>query len=304
MLVVIASAMVLSACADNTPVLSGTASPAPADPSSTADASPNPEPTPSPTPSPGGRDAAAFAVIGDWGAGTEQQQDVADRMCRWRQRRSFDHVFTTGDNIYPDGRGSNFEPFFFDVYGCLFDAGVRWHAALGNHDVVLENGAAELNEPAFGLKARNYVVRKFGVRFVVVDSNDLNMRFLRKQTRTRSGDRFTVVLMHHPVFSGGDSHGPTPGLAERVGELFSRRGVDLVFSGHDHVYSASRVVAGVRYVVTGGGGAGSNGCRSSVAIVSCVSRYHFIYVKVFDDRLKVRAVPRSGVPFETFTVRN
>jgi hypothetical protein len=297
-LIMFAVLVTLTACADDVPSLGGTPTPA-----STSSPTPQSSPTVDPTPSPPVAGTAAFAVIGDWGTGTEPQHEVADRMCRWRQRRTFDHVFTTGDNIYPDGSRSNFEPYFFDVYGCLFDAGVRWHAALGNHDVALENGGAELDEPAFGLKARNYVVRKFGVRFVVIDSNAVKMRFVRKQTRAQPGDRFTVVVMHHPVFSGGDSHGPTPGSAERFAGLFSRRGVDLVLSGHDHVYSRSKIVAGVRYVVTGGGGAALNGCRSSVAIVSCAARHHFLYVEVLDNRLKVQAVPRWGKPFDAFTVR-
>lgn len=223
-------------------------------------------------------------------------------MCRWRTKHRFDDVFTTGDNIYPIGDPDLFEPYFFDTYDCLLSRGVRWHAALGNHDIVIDEGEAELSEPAFGFEGRNYVVDVDGVRFVIADSNNLKLRFLRRHTRRSPDVRATIVLFHHPVMSAGDSHGPTPGIAERVLGLFSDRGVDLVLNGHDHVYSVSKAVGGVRYVVTGGGGAKLNGCRAAIGIVRCESRYHFLYVVAGSDSLTVAAVPASGRPFDRFKV--
>lgn len=262
----------------------------------------DPSPQPSPLIVTPDEDDFTFAVIGDWGSGLDGEFDVADRMCRWRKKYHFDHVLTTGDNIYPDGHPDDFEAKFFEPFDCLLDAGVKWHAALGNHDVVTDNGRPEIEEPLFGIRKRNYVLRKAGVRFVIVDSNALKIRFLRKATKAQEGDDWTVVFFHHPVFSGGDSHGATPGLAEKVTELFGKRGVDIVFHGHDHVYSRSKPVGGVRYVVTGGGGASLNGCRPAVAITRCVSRHHFLYVIVKDHALRVMAVPASGTPFDSFKV--
>ncbi len=269
-------------------------------PTQAASGSPSPTASPSPTP-PIGDGSFAFVAIGDWGSALDGQFDVADRMCRWRQKHPFDHVFTTGDNIYPSGQPSAFDEAFFEPYDCLLEEGVRWHAALGNHDIVTDNGRPELDEPAFGIRARNYVVRKQGVRFVIADSNAMRMRWLRRHTRAEEGDRWTIVLFHHPVFSAGDSHGPTPGFAERLSELFAKRGVDLVLNGHDHVYSLSKPVGGVRYIVTGGGGASLNGCRHAVTVTKCESRYHFLYISVDDQKIKIYAVPARGEPFDTVT---
>lgn len=267
--------------------------------SPSADASPSAEPSPLPTVEAG---PLRVAVIGDLGSGLPAQQEVADRMCEIRAKRPFDHVFTTGDNIYPDGSPELFEERFFEPYDCLFADGVKWHAALGNHDVIIENGAGELGEPAFGIESRNYVVRLGDIRFVIADSNDLKMRFLRRKTRASSSGLATVVLFHHPVFSAGDSHGPTPGLAGKVIELFSERGVDLVLHGHDHVYSKSKPVGGVRYVVTGGGGAKLNGCRPSTAIVKCESRHHFLQLSFGSGAVTVQAIPVQGKAFDVFQV--
>lgn len=244
-----------------------------------------------------------FVAIGDWGSGLQAEMEVADRMCRWRDKHPFDLVVTSGDNIYPSGHPDDFESKFFEPHACLLDAGVKWHAALGNHDIVTNNGQPEINEPAFGMRKRNYVVRKGTVRFVFADSNDLNMGFLRRKLPAEEGDRWTVVAFHHPVYTGGTGHGPTPGFAEKLKDLFRDTGVDLVINGHDHVYSATERIGGVRYVVTGGGGAILKGCRPQPRVVRCEGRYHFLYVTVTDEKLTVYAIPANGAPFHRFATK-
>ncbi|MDQ3958266.1 MAG: metallophosphoesterase, partial [Actinomycetota bacterium] len=143
----------------------------------------------------------SFAVVGDFGTGDENQYDVAERMCSWRADNGFDFVFTTGDNIYPDGDPDLFEEEFYEPYDCLLSDGVGFHAVLGNHDVKTDNGKPEIEDEGFGMPRRNYVVRTGGVRFVMIDSNNVNMDFLRRATRPAEGDRWTIVSMHHPVYS-------------------------------------------------------------------------------------------------------
>lgn len=260
------------------------------------------EPTPIDTPTVAPPDDKfRFLAIGDFGSGSSQQQEVADRMCRWRDRRPFDLVVTTGDNVYDSGHPSRFDEVFFEPYGCLLQAGVRFRSTLGNHDIVTDNGRPELNEPAFGFRGRNYVVRRGGVRFVMVDSNVLRMRWLRDALRTVEGDRWTIVVFHHPVFSSGE-HGSTPGFSPSLPRLFRRRGVDLVLNGHDHNYEVSKPLAGIRYVVTGGGGASVRSCGPPIATTAvCIARFHFLEVVAGPERIEVRAVPRRGRAFHSFT---
>ena len=123
--------------------------------------------------------AKSFVVIGDWGTGLPSSERVAERLCKWRKNHPFTLVLTTGDNIYPDGSSSDFESNFFEPFSCLLNHGVRWRSALGNHDVITDGGNPELNEPAFGMKSRNYVVRLSGVRVVVLDSNFIRRPWLR-----------------------------------------------------------------------------------------------------------------------------
>ncbi|MDQ3953716.1 MAG: metallophosphoesterase, partial [Actinomycetota bacterium] len=190
---------------------------------------------------------------------------------------------------------------FYRPYECLTDDGVRFHAVLGNHDVQTDNGRPEIRDDAFGISGRNYVVQTGGVRFVLIDSNNVNMDFLRRATRTEDGDRWTVVAMHHPVYSPGNGHGSEPGFRPRLPRLFRRRGVDLVLQGHDHIYAATKALRGIRYVVTGGGGAGLYGCTHKSFSARCEERHHFLYVTATDEELTVQAVPPQGKVFHTFT---
>lgn len=247
-------------------------------------------------------EAERFVVIGDWGTGLDSSERVARRMCRWRKDHPFGLVVTTGDNIYPDGSSDYFEPNFFDPFGCLLDAGVKWRSALGNHDVVTDNGAPELEEPAFGIRNRNYVVRASGVRLVIANSNHIKRNWLRRATKPEEGDEWTVVAFHHPVYSPGD-HGSTPGFAEWMPSLFARRGVDIVVNGHDHLYAVSKKLDGIRYVVTGGGGASLYDCHEHPLFITCKERHHFLYVRVTVDRLVVQAVPDRGAVLHTFATR-
>lgn len=265
----------------------------------TATASPTPLPTVSTspfTPIPPVR----VAVIGDYGSGFASQHAVADRMCKWRENHPFDHVITTGDNIYPDGSRAHFQDKFFEPYDCLLSDDVLFHASLGNHDYVTRDGADILNEEAFGMPKRNYVLRLGGVRFVIADSIDWKKEWLRRATRARPEDRWTVVVFHNPVYTAGEYREAARSLRPELPRLFGRRGVDLVLNGHDHLYFASRSLRGIRYVVTGGGGATLYACHETRYADECQARNHFVYVVAGPERITVRAVPPVGRAFHRF----
>jgi tartrate-resistant acid phosphatase type 5 len=50
----------------------------------------------------------------------------------------------------------------------------------------------------------------------------------------RSTAAWTIVVGHHPVFSGGSDHGNQPELIRDVRPLLDRHGVRAYFFGHDH----------------------------------------------------------------------
>lgn len=262
----------------------------------TGSTTPTPGPTGTPPPVP-----FRFLAIGDHGAGTSEQHAVADRMCGVRERRAFDLVVTTGDNVYDEGHPDRFEAAFFDPYRCLLNAGVRFRATLGNHDIRTNGGRPELNEPAFGFEGRNYVFRRGGVRFVMADSNNMNFEWLRAALTPEATDRWTVVAFHHPVYATGE-YGPTPGFTPRLPRMFRRKGVDLVLNGHEHQYSVTRDLRGIRYAVTGGGGASVRDCGEPAWFTAtCLERFHFLEILAGPDRIEVKAIPARGPAIHRFT---
>jgi hypothetical protein len=240
--------------------------------------------------------------MGDFGSGLPAQQEIADRLCEWRKTHDYSLVVTAGDNVYDSGDPARFDEVFFRPYDCLFDRGVRFRASLGNHDVVTDDGRPELEEPAFGMKRRNYVVRKSGVRFVIADSNHLDVDWMRRALVGSPGDRWKIVVFHHPVYSSGSEHGSTPGLRPVLPRLFRRKGVDLVINGHDHNYEVTKPLRGLRYVVTGGGGASIRSCIPGNDFSDvCLPRYHFLWIRANDRRISVKAIPANGRAIDEFT---
>src|SRR5712692_9983334 len=79
-------------------------------------------------------DAVRFAVIGDNGTGDRVEYEGARQMVATRVRFPFEMVLMLGDNIYGRQEPRDFMLKFEEPYRPLLEAGVRFYAALGNHD--------------------------------------------------------------------------------------------------------------------------------------------------------------------------
>ena len=79
-----------------------------------------------------------------------------------------------------------------------------------------------------------------------------------------------------------------------------------MFSGHDHVYSRAEA-SGVRYFVSGGGGAPlyprkANSARLDVAATQYFERVnHYLRVHVYGDLIEVSAIRADGTLIETMS---
>ena len=99
--------------------------------------------------------AAHFILVGDTGTGDERARRVAGQIQRTVGHAPVSHVFLLGDNVYEHGEARFIGTKFLDVYRDVVSAGVRIHAALGNHDVerCRESGVRPVprNEDAYAL---------------------------------------------------------------------------------------------------------------------------------------------------------
>jgi len=96
-----------------------------------------------------------------------------------------------------------------------------------------------------GMKETVYYVDYQGMRIIGLNSNLRDSTQLRRQTEwleetlQDTDARWTVVTMHHPMYSSSEGRN-NEDLRERWVPLFDAYGVDLVMQGHDHTYARGR----------------------------------------------------------------
>ncbi|HET7232507.1 MAG TPA: metallophosphoesterase [Longimicrobium sp.] len=176
-------------------------------------------------------------------------------------------VMPLGDNVYSDGSAGQFA----DCYGPTWGRHKsRTRPAIGNHDYRTEHGAPYYDYfgAAAGPRGKGwYSFDVDGWHVVVLNSEGYTeegaeqIQWLRDDLR-RHPARCTLAAIHRPRFSSG-KHGDS----ERVKPLFAalyEGGVDVLLSGHDHIYERFApqdpsghvdTQRGVRQFVVGTGGA-------------------------------------------------
>ena len=246
-----------------------------------------------PGPPPTALDAVRFAVIGDNGTGDQPEFDVARQMVAYRAQMPFDFVLMLGDNLFGRPSAGEFNDAFARPYKPLLDAGVRFHAILGNHDAP-DNRLY----PLFGMDGQRYYTwARENTRFFGVDTNrldDAQMVWLENALK-RSLERWKIVYFHHAIYSGGKRHGSNIELRVRLEPLFVRYGVNVVFSGHDHIYQRFKPQKGITYFVEGASGKLRKGINASAESAAAFDQdQSFMLVEIAGSELTFRTITRTG----------
>jgi hypothetical protein len=194
-----------------------------------------------------------FAVIGDNGTGELPEFQVAGQMERFREIVKYDFVVMDGDNIYGGHKASDFQRKFEQPYKPLLDAGVKFYASLGNHD----DPDVERNYKPYNMGGqRYYSFQKKDVEFFALDSNYMDpqqLTWLESQLKN-SDAKWKICFFHHPMFTAATFHGPDLDLRKQLMPLFTKYGVNLILSGHEHVYEHVKPQSGVYLFVLGNSG--------------------------------------------------
>jgi acid phosphatase type 7 len=217
----------------------------------------------------GTREPLRFWVIGDGGTGRQQQKDVYNAMWKFieRDQRPLDFWIHVGDMAYGTGRDMEFQSRFFESYDLALRSSVCW-PALGNHEGYTSKGTTGIG-PYFDA----YVVPKRGeaggvpsgteayysfdwgnIHFICLDSHDLDRKASGAMAKWLKADlekanaEWLIAFWHHPPYTKG-SHD-----AEKEKDLTEMRmhmmpiiesgGVDLVLTGHSHIYERSMLMDG------------------------------------------------------------
>ncbi|MCP4310944.1 MAG: hypothetical protein GY790_06745 [Bacteroidetes bacterium] len=220
-------------------------------------------------------DSMVFAVIGDFGLAGENERRVANLVRSWNP----DFIITTGDNNYQLGELSTIKENISDYYGDFiynfvapeeywcngnaFEEGInRFFPSPGNHDAANKEGLQPyLTFFTLPLNELYYSFIWGPVTFYslnsVADSVEDQKIWLAEQLDL-SVSPFNIVYFHHPPYSSGP-HGNT----EKMQWDFHGDQVDIVLSGHDHIYSriSKSGEEGLHYIVNGVGGESLYSCN-------------------------------------------
>lgn len=200
-------------------------------------------------------DSMKIAVIGDMGTGDKGQYDVAAQLAAARNVFPFDTVLMLGDNLYGGESPSDFDRKFERPYKPLLDNGVKFYATLGNHD----DRELQRKYKYFNMGGEYYYTFKLprqGVRVFALESSYMDskqIQWLERELST-STDPWKIVIMHHPLYSTGKTHGPSLSLRQVLEPLFVKYGVSVVFAGHEHFYQRITPQQGIQYFIEGGSG--------------------------------------------------
>jgi len=253
-----------------------------------------------------------FAVIGDSGRGTPPQHEIAAQMTAYRQDFPFAFVLMLGDNIYegPASRDDYWRK-FEEPYRRLLDQGVKFYATLGNHD-----DPREVIYPLFNMDGERYysfappedLLAKIATRveFFAVDSTHLDRTQLRwlDERLGKSSATWKVCFFHHPLYTSGRYRTWSRGFRLLLEPSLVAHGVDVVFSGHEHIYQRTELQSGIQYFVSGGAGSlrPGDGAPASYVARTFDTDYHFMLIEIDRDALHFQAISRTGATIDAGTL--
>jgi predicted MPP superfamily phosphohydrolase len=243
---------------------------------------------------PQAKGSVRFAIIGDSGTGERLQYETADRLRLAHGQFPFDFVLMMGDNIYGSKTPRDFERKFELPYKPLLDQKVSFYASLGNHDVPEEQQYKPFNMNG----QRYYSFKKGNVRFFALDSNYMDpdqLKWLTEQLQN-SNDEWKIAFFHHPLYSSAAAHGSSLELRGILEPLFEKYGVQVVFSGHDHVYERMAPQNGISYFTEGSSGQLRRGDIRGAGFTAKFfdTDCAFMLVEITQNELLFQTVARTG----------
>jgi len=243
-----------------------------------------------------------FLVVGDTGTGSEQQQELANVMLRYRQVFPFEFALMMGDNLYGSEKAVDYKKKFENVYKPLLDQKIKFYAALGNHD--------ESNErfyEFFNMEGQEYYHFKKGdVSFYALNSNYMDKKqvdWLNDKLATDTAP-WKIAFFHHPPYSSGSAHGSDTKLREIIEPIFLKYGVNVVFTGHEHFYERIKPQKGIYYFTEGASGElrAGNLRKTDLTAAGYDKDRSFLAVEISGDDLFFQAISRTGVTVDSGTI--
>ncbi len=254
-----------------------------------------------------------FAVIGDSGRGDQAQNEVAQQLVAWREKFDYDLVVMVGDNIYDRHTPEDYAAKFERPYKPLLDAGVKFQAAIGNHD-----DPGQINYEKFNMGGQRYYTYRRsdqplgpitggGVRFFALDSRSFDpeqLTWLRKELAD-TNSKWKIVYFHHPIYTSGRYQNGARTLRSVLEPFLVEGDVDVVISGHEHFYERIIPQRGIAYFVTGAAGSlrPNDIRRTNLTARGFDTDYSFMLMEVSGGEMFFQAISRKGETVDAGVIR-
>jgi hypothetical protein len=213
--------------------------------------------------------AVRFWVTGDQGYPNIIQDQVRDAMLGWLKQNPrssenapLDFWMTTGDNAYRSGSNKQFQAGFFEPYKTILRNTPVW-PVYGNHDSrrwvffdlftfptkAESGGVASGSEHYYSFDYANIHIVVLDTEEGDLDVDGVMLNWLKKDLQ-ETKQQWLLAFSHHPPYTKGshnsdnkrDSRGRLIAVRENILPILETAGVDVVLSGHSHMYERSELM--------------------------------------------------------------
>jgi tartrate-resistant acid phosphatase type 5 len=283
--------------------------------------------------------ALSFIAMGDWGRnGADHQKEVAAQMGKTAAEINTQFVIATGDNFYPGGVISEWDPLwkysFEDIY-TDFHLQWDWYPVLGNHDYK-SNPDAQVKYSTISrrwkMPARYYSKFFFingdtsqAVLIVFIDTNPLIPEFYKnseygpnvktqdstKQKKwlvkvlsdTATNIKWKIVVGHHPMFTSGSRYDgyDTKAIRNSLKPVFDKYNVDVYLTGHEHNLQHLHPLGKTHHFISG---AASEKTKVRLIDISemAASEYGYMLFSVTAAEITVQTIDYTGKVIYSATI--
>ena len=221
-------------------------------------------PTGKPTP-------ARIWVVGDSGTGQAHQIRVHLAMLDYteKDKQPLDFYLHVGDMAYGEGTDEQFQQKFFKPYKNTLRNTVCW-ASMGNHEGHTSNGSSGVGPfydayvcpkkgEAGGVPSgsESYYSFDYGdIHLICLNSHDIDRSpkgemakwLVRDLAAIKGKAKWIIGFWHHPPYTKGthdsDAESQLVEMRKFIMPIMESGGVDLVLSGHSHIYERSMLIDG------------------------------------------------------------
>ncbi len=305
-------------------------------------------------------------VIGDSGSGNNNARGVRDGYAAFAGATHTDLWLMLGDNAYPNGTDSQYQTAVFqNMYETMLRRTALW-STFGNHDAHSANSATQTgvyfdvftlptSGQAGGIPSGTEAYYSFdwaNIHFVCLDSagpaigpNHPMVPWLQADLASTTQD-WIIAFWHHPPYTKGthDSDTETRLITMRTVfmPILESFGVDLVLTGHSHVYERSMLIDshygpsstfdintmaldsgsgisnlgeayrksgpgpvphdGTVAVVNGASGTAGSGSLNHPIMIRSLSKLGSVVIDVEDQQLDLKYLDRDGGIQDLFTI--